>query len=60
MKSQQRNKRIVFVNTIAQAENKASSKLQHREFDCDCGKSFAVETKSTIWVACKLCKRTNN
>jgi hypothetical protein len=59
MKSQQINKRIVFVSTIAQAQSKASSKLQHREFDCECGQSFAVETKHTIWVSCQACKVNN-
>jgi SOS response regulatory protein OraA/RecX len=59
MKAQQKTKRVVFVNTENQAKNKASSKLQYRAFDCDCGQSFAVETKSTIWVACQACKRNN-
>lgn len=59
MKAQLKNKRVVFVNTTAQAKNKATSQNQHRAFDCDCGQSFAVETKSTVWVACQACKRNN-
>ena len=54
------NKRIVFVNTTKQALTKATTQSQHRSFDCDCGQSFAVETKSTIWVACQACKKSNN
>jgi ribosomal protein L37AE/L43A len=53
-------KRINFMNTIQQVKNKATTEAQFTEYDCDCGKSFAVETKTSIWVACRACRKKVN
>lgn len=52
-------KRIVFVD-MEISLLRYGRRSQLRSFDCDCGESKALETRSTIWVQCSACKKQYN